>query len=75
MCKQVECTKLKEFNKIQIEIILQNIEKHKWYRHINNDTEAKISFIKEFGGIMRQVFCYTCEFHKRCEAEEEVSNG
>lgn len=67
-----DCERVKEFNLLQKEIMIKHLSKHKWYRHIENDNEAIFSFINEFGGLMREVYCRTCPLKEDCAAYEEI---
>lgn len=67
-----DCDHVKQFNQLQKEVMIKHLAKHKWYRHIQDDNEAIFSFINEFGGIMREVYCRTCDHKENCAAYEEL---
>jgi hypothetical protein len=51
------CTRLREFLGVQKVVLLHNLEKHKTFRQITDDEEAKDSFIEWCGWLMREIYC------------------
>jgi len=67
-----ECVCLSDLMKIQKKIIINHLDKHKWYNHIEDKNMATIDFIEKFGWIMREIYCETCRFKNQCKAREEI---
>jgi len=62
------CTRVGDLTKAEIDVIKSHLEKHKWYRGIQNDEEALMSFNEEFGPILRDMYCrYGCPDREDCE--------
>jgi len=62
------CAHINLLNSIQTKVITDNLETHKWYRHIKDDSDAMFDFLKDFSGIMREVVCgYICNTRFSCD--------
>ncbi|MBN1426276.1 hypothetical protein JXA88_17130 [Candidatus Fermentibacteria bacterium] len=53
----IGCKHLRELLESQREIILRHVDRHKWFRHIENREEAILDFVEKFGWIMREFHC------------------
>ena len=63
------CTHLGEILGEQKELLKRHLDRHKWYRHMADAEQAKIDFIENFGGLLREMFCDTaCPDNKTCES-------
>ena len=63
-----DCTRVGELTKAEVNIILSHLERHKWFRHIENEDEAIISFNDEFGPILRDMYCrFACPDRADCK--------
>ena len=72
MCKKIEhCIHLGEFLKAQRTILSHHIDEHKWCRQIADDEQGKEDFIKEFGWLMRELYCgHACPDRGNCQIAE-----
>jgi len=70
----IGCRHLRELLESQREIIERHIDRHKWFRHID-DREAAISdFIEKFGWIMREFHCtQVCTDRTECEQPSRLA--
>lgn len=59
MCKhKVDCcVHVAEFMKFQTEIIEEHIDAYKYFKGIANKNEAICSFVKEYGWLIREMWC------------------
>jgi hypothetical protein len=72
MFNEHKCEHLSEFLSLQKDIIEKHLEKHKWFRHIENENDAAIDFIQNYGWIMRAVFCtHLCPMASGCNLLKE----
>jgi len=65
------CVKLQNLNRVQFLVISRHLEKHKWFRHIKDKNDALADFLKEFGPIMREIYCETCEESPECSPYQD----
>lgn len=66
------CKHLEDLLKAEIPLIKRHLEKHKWYKHIENSEEATADFIKNYGFIMREMYCSNICINKDgCELIKE----
>lgn len=62
-----KCTQVKKLLDLQIKMIEEHIDKHKWFNHMSDKNEAVIDFIDKYGWVMKQLFCeYICEHKNEC---------
>lgn len=55
----------------QADIIERHLERHMWFRHIENREEALKAFVEEFGWLMRELYCgRVCDDRRQCTPEE-----
>ena len=67
-----KCQHLSDILNAEVPIIKRHLAQHKWYKHIEDDTQAKIDFIEEYGGIMRDFYChYVCIERDTCVLVKE----
>jgi hypothetical protein len=73
MCEKLEhCVHLREFLQAQKNILQRHIDEHKWCRQITDDEDGKTDFIKEFGWLMRELFCgHACPDRFNCKIAED----
>jgi hypothetical protein len=72
MTEQEGCKHLNDLLKTEIPIFKRHLQRHKWFRHIQDDNEALISFINEYGFICREMFCgYICPSKDECKLAEK----
>jgi len=63
-----KCTRVGDLAQAELNVIQSHISKHKWYRHIQDDTEALKSFNDEFGPMLRDMYCrFACGDRHDCE--------
>lgn len=68
----MSCNHLREFLTMQIDLIEQHIDNHKWYNHIEDKNEAAADFINKFGWIMRACYCtYVCPDASGCQIRKD----
>ncbi len=53
----VSCQHLDTLLESQSGIIQRHLERHKWFRHIKTPEEAIADFVREFGWVMRELYC------------------
>ena len=69
---QNECSRLKEILDAQIDIIERHVDKHKWFKQIEDRNEAIRDFIEKYGFIMREFYCSRiCEERFTCEVASQ----
>ena len=74
MCKLGYCTKVKSILDLEKKIILEHIDKHKWYKQINNMNDAIVDFVSRFAWLMREVYCnYICIYRNECDASLDIN--
>jgi hypothetical protein len=67
------CTKLTELLKAEKSIIKRHVKEHKWYRKIPDETIGVIDFIKEFGWLMREMYCdNVCPERETCQVYKKI---
>lgn len=66
------CTKLKDFLKVQRQVINKHIERHMWFQHIPDQNTAIADFNDKYGWLMRELFCgQMCPSRKECQLAKE----
>ena len=66
------CDRVKKINTAQIKLIRKHLDQHKWFRHIQDDNTAAMSFIHEYADLMRDSYCgRVCKDWWRCHGCEE----
>lgn len=69
---KIVCEFVKGVMKAQRQIIKKHIKAHQWYRNIPNKEEAVTDFIKEFGWLMREMYCgHCCPHRDKCALSVE----
>lgn len=62
------CTRVKDLCLAEINVFNKHLSNHKWFRDIQDDTEAIQSMNEEYGVFLRDMFCrFTCPDRKDCE--------
>ena len=75
------CNHLEDFLKEQRVIIARHVEKHKYFHKIIDKEEAINDFIKDYGWIMREMYCdklcpnIDCEIYKLYLKNKGEVNG
>ena len=60
----------------QLDVIQKHLDEHKWFRHIEDKGEAIISFIDDYGWLIRELYCTRiCEFRHDCKISEHLSSS
>lgn len=68
------CQCLTDFLRAQKEIIERHLDEHKYLRHIEDKNEAVSSFVKDFGWIMREMYCTKiCSKRDTCKIAGQLS--
>jgi len=66
------CEHLGDIVRAEMPVIKRHISQHKWFKHIEDDTQAKMDFIENYGGIMRDFYChYVCPDKDTCSIVKE----
>lgn len=72
------CTRVSDLTKAEMDVILNHIDNHKWYRMIQDDNEALKSFNDEFGPLLRDMYCrHACQDREECQLilkNKKISN-
>lgn len=67
------CTHLKEFMAMQLEVMKRHIDEHKWCKQIADANEGMIDFIKVYGWVLRESYClYCCEDSDVCKIARDL---
>ena len=74
--KSGSCQCLRAFMQTQIEVINRHLDEHKYLRHIDDKNEAMDSFIKDYGWIIREIYCTkVCDKKENCEISTRLSQN
>ena len=72
--QEVSCQRLSEFMKTQLEVVRKHLDEHKYLRRIEDSNEALDSFIKDYGWLMREMYCTKiCSLRDGCEIASKLS--
>ena len=67
----MKCNHLDDIIRAEIPIVQRHLQEHKWYHHIQDDTQAQIDFIEKYGWLMREYYCdYICPDKETCQIKE-----
>jgi len=72
------CRHLDELLKEQTKVIVRHIDKHKWYKGIDNKDKAVEDFVDKYAFIMREMYCDLCPENNECRTYQgylERNNG
>ncbi len=69
------CNHLRDLLKEEKIIIERHFGEFMNRKHVGDGNEAKKQFIKEYGWIMREMYCDLCPDKKNCDAYEETKKG
>ena len=62
--------------KTQLEVIGRHLEEHKYLRRIKDRNEALDSFIKDYGWLIRELYCTKiCDKRNGCEISSQLSSS
>jgi hypothetical protein len=68
------CECLKDFLKMETDVIQKHLEEHKWLRHLEDKNEAVSSFVADYGWLVRELYCTRiCDKRADCKIAEELS--
>lgn len=74
--KAVSCKQLDKFMKAQLEVVKRHLSEHKYLRKIGDSNEALESFIKDYGWLIRELYCTKiCNMRDECQIAEELSQS
>jgi len=74
--KEVSCQRLSEFMKAQLEVVRKHLDEHKYLRRIEDSNEALDSFIKDYGWLIREMYCSKiCSVREGCEIASQMSSS
>ena len=63
----VSCQHLRDFLKTELEVIQKHLDEHKYLRHIDDKEAATMSFIEDYGWLMRELYCtQVCDLKNEC---------
>ena len=63
-----QCRKTKDIIEAEREVIKRHLDRHKWFRHINDENQAVIDFVWSYAWLMMECYCgKLCKESKRCE--------
>ena len=72
----VSCQRLSEFMKAQLEVVMKHLDEHKYLRHMDDKDEALASFIKDYGWLIREMYCSKiCSVREGCEIATQMSSS
>ena len=62
--------------KAQLEVIARHLDEHKYLRNIAGREEAVESFIKDYGWLIREMYCTKiCDIREGCQIATEMSSS
>ena len=71
-----KCECLSEFMKTQLDVVSKHIDEHKYLRSMADKDEALQSFIKDYGWLIRELYCTRiCEKRRECEIALQLSSS
>lgn len=74
MTERCEC--VSEILRVERNVILEHIDKHKWCNKFENDEEAIADFIQRYAWLMREVYCGAmCSFREECKVCEKFKKA
>lgn len=74
--KMNNCQHLSSFMKTQLEIVKKHLDEHKYLRKIEDKNEALDSFIKDYGWLIRELYCTKiCEQRVNCSIAEDLKES
>ena len=67
------CIHVRELLDTEVAIIRKHLNRHKWFRHILDDELGMQDFIKEYGWIMKEMYCcFICKDREHCMLAEKM---
>jgi hypothetical protein len=69
------CHEFQQLMKAQLEVMRKHLPRHKWFRHLGSEEEAAMNFVKEYGWIMREMYCSACRLSGECEHARSLREG
>ena len=74
--QSASCQRLKDFMTAQLEVVRKHLDEHKYLRRIEDPNEALDSFIKDYGWLIREMYCSKiCSIRDGCEIAAEMSSS
>ena len=70
--KITTCKHLMEFNIAQLTVIKKHLDKHKWFKGIEDKNLAIVDFINSYAFVMRDIYCETCNCKNQCEVKGKL---
>jgi len=62
---ELSCSQIRELLIVELAVIQNHLDDHKWFHHIENKNDAVIDFIEKYAWIMKEIYCnFTCK--KEC---------
>ena len=62
--------------KAQLEVVRKHLDEHKYLRRIEDSNEALDSFIKDYGWLIREMYCSKiCSMREGCEIASQMSSS
>jgi hypothetical protein len=62
--------------KAQLEVVMKHLDEHKYLRHMDDKDEALASFIKDYGWLIREMYCSKiCSVQDGCEIATRMSSS
>jgi hypothetical protein len=70
------CRRTKDIVAVEREVIMNHLERHKWFKGIQTEHEAVVDFIWSYAWLMRETFCAKlCEEGGECDASVAFRSG
>jgi len=69
------CTHLRELLKEERSVIERHLKEFMAHKNIEDCTQAKEGFIKEYGWIMREMYCDLCPDKESCDTYKEAKKN
>jgi hypothetical protein len=70
---KTQCSRLNKFMKTQADVIQKHLGEHKWLRKIEDDNDALDSFIRDYGWLIREMYCaHICDEKDDCTIADEM---
>jgi hypothetical protein len=62
--------------KAQMDVVSKHLDEHKYLRNMNDKEEALGSFIKDYGWLIREMYCVSiCGKRNECEIALQLSSS
>lgn len=69
----MRCTNLQNFLAAETDVLKKHLPEHKFLRHLNSEAEAEISFISDYGWLIKEMYCsHICSQRETCDIAHQI---